>query len=139
MNHPVPIIPGVVFSGLKALLRFISTKVGKPSKIKIAVKDHVIIILMNRWLLKIFIVIFKIYYLKLITYHTAAGKPLKGVTDHYVPVLSVKDIKGNLIAILFGYACHPTTFLSRNLLLGDCPGLPTSIGRHGIRRYSYFL
>lgn len=51
----------------------------------------------------------------------AAGKPLKGVTDHYVPVLSVKDVKGNLIAILFGYACHPTT-LSGNLLSGDYPG-----------------
>ena len=51
----------------------------------------------------------------------AAGTPLKGVTDHYVPVLSVKDTKGNLIAILFGYACHPTT-LSGNLLSGDYPG-----------------
>ncbi len=48
----------------------------------------------------------------------AAGTPLKGVTDHYVPVLSVKDTKGNLMAILFGYACHPTT-LSGNLLGGD--------------------
>lgn len=51
----------------------------------------------------------------------AAGKPLKGATDHYVPVLSVKDAKENLIAILFGYACHPTT-LSGNLLSGDYPG-----------------
>jgi hypothetical protein len=51
----------------------------------------------------------------------AAGKPLKGVTDHYVPVLSVKNAKGGLIAILFGYACHPTT-LSGNLLSGDYPG-----------------
>ena len=51
----------------------------------------------------------------------AEGKALKGAVDHYVPVLSVKDIKGNLIAILFGYACHPTT-LSGNLLSGDYPG-----------------
>lgn len=51
----------------------------------------------------------------------AEGKPLKGVTDHYVPVLSVKDSRGNLMAILFGYACHPTT-LSGNLLSGDYPG-----------------
>lgn len=51
----------------------------------------------------------------------AEGKPLKGVTDHYVPVLSVKDAKGNLMAILFGYACHPTT-LYGNLLSGDYPG-----------------
>ncbi|MEO9004098.1 MAG: neutral/alkaline non-lysosomal ceramidase N-terminal domain-containing protein [Ginsengibacter sp.] len=51
----------------------------------------------------------------------AAGKPLKGVTDHYVPVLSVKNTKGDLIAILFGYACHPTT-LYGNLWDGDYPG-----------------
>lgn len=51
----------------------------------------------------------------------AAGEPLKGVVDHYVPVLSVKDANGTLKAILFGYACHPTT-LSGNLLSGDYPG-----------------
>lgn len=51
----------------------------------------------------------------------AAGKPLKGVTDHYVPVLSLKNKEGQLLAILFGYACHPTT-LSGNQLLGDYPG-----------------
>ena len=51
----------------------------------------------------------------------AGGKPLKGVTDHYVPVLSVKNLTGNLLAVLFGYACHPTT-LSGNLLSGDYPG-----------------
>lgn len=51
----------------------------------------------------------------------AAGIPLKGVVDHYVPVLTVKDFGGNLKAILFGYACHPTT-LSGNILCGDYPG-----------------
>lgn len=51
----------------------------------------------------------------------AAGKSLKGVTDHYVPVLSLKNKDGKLIALLFGYACHPTT-LSGNQLLGDYPG-----------------
>lgn len=51
----------------------------------------------------------------------ASGEVLKGVTDHYVPVLSVKNTQGNLIAILFGYASHPTT-LSGNLLSGDYPG-----------------
>ena len=51
----------------------------------------------------------------------ASGNPLKGVTDHYVPVLSVKNSKGDLIGILFGYACHPTT-LNGNLLSGDYPG-----------------
>ena len=51
----------------------------------------------------------------------AAGTPLKGVTDHYVPVLSVKDGKGDLKAILFGYACHPTTIYNTTLS-GDYPG-----------------
>jgi hypothetical protein len=51
----------------------------------------------------------------------AAGKPLKGVVDHDVPVLSVKNKQGDLLAILFGYACHPTT-LSGNLWSGDYPG-----------------
>ncbi|MEO6188795.1 MAG: neutral/alkaline non-lysosomal ceramidase N-terminal domain-containing protein [Ginsengibacter sp.] len=51
----------------------------------------------------------------------ASGQPLKGVTDHYVPVLSVRNTKGDLMAILFGYACHPTT-LSGNLWSGDYPG-----------------
>ena len=51
----------------------------------------------------------------------AAGKPLKGVIDHYVPVLSVKNTKGDLIAILFGYACHPTTLYGSSLS-GDYPG-----------------
>lgn len=51
----------------------------------------------------------------------ASGKSLKGVIDHYVPVLAVKDLQGKLRAILFGYACHPTT-LSENQLLGDYPG-----------------
>jgi len=51
----------------------------------------------------------------------AAGKPLKGAVDHYVPVLAVKGTGGNLIAALFGYACHPTT-LSFNSWGGDYPG-----------------
>ena len=51
----------------------------------------------------------------------ASGKPLRGVVDHYVPVLKITDLKGDHKAILFGYACHPTT-LSGNLLLGDYPG-----------------
>src|SRR5690606_23677542 len=51
----------------------------------------------------------------------AAGKPLKGVVDHYVPVLAIKGKNGNLISALFGYACHPTT-LSFNTWSGDYPG-----------------
>lgn len=37
------------------------------------------------------------------------GVNLDGLVDHQVPVLSVRDEKGQLIAILFGYACHNTT------------------------------
>ena len=50
----------------------------------------------------------------------AAGK-LKGPVDHQVPVLSVRDAKGDLKAIVFGYACHATVlpFLKWS---GDYPG-----------------
>ncbi len=50
-----------------------------------------------------------------------AGIPFKGAVDHYVPVLAVKSSKGRLLAVLFGYACHPTT-LSINSWCGDYPG-----------------
>lgn len=49
------------------------------------------------------------------------GKPLKGIVDHYVPVLAIKDQSGNLLGVLFGYACHPTT-LNINQWCGDYPG-----------------
>jgi hypothetical protein len=51
----------------------------------------------------------------------AAGKPLVGPVDHDVPVLSVTRPDGRLEAILFGYACHPTT-LSFFTWCGDYPG-----------------
>ncbi len=51
----------------------------------------------------------------------AEGKPLKGAVDHYVPVLAVRGAAGDLRAVLFGYACHPTT-LSFNYWCGDYPG-----------------
>ncbi|NLY01218.1 MAG: hypothetical protein GXY83_34440 [Rhodopirellula sp.] len=51
----------------------------------------------------------------------AEGTPLKGVVDHYVPVLAVKGQRGELLGVLFGYACHPTT-LSFNTWCGDYPG-----------------
>lgn len=51
----------------------------------------------------------------------ADGEPLRGVVDHSVPVLTVRRPGGELAAILFGYACHPTT-LSFNLWCGDYPG-----------------
>jgi hypothetical protein len=51
----------------------------------------------------------------------AKNKPLKGPVDHSVPVLTVRDKDKKLIAILFGYACHPTT-LSFTRWCGDYPG-----------------
>jgi neutral ceramidase len=51
----------------------------------------------------------------------AEGKPLKGVVDHAVPVLAVYGEQTQLKAILFGYACHPTT-LAFTQWCGDYPG-----------------
>ena len=50
----------------------------------------------------------------------AAGK-LKGPIDHDVPVLAVRDEKGKLKAVAFGYACHATV-LSFYQWSGDYPG-----------------
>ena len=49
------------------------------------------------------------------------GTPLVGPVDHTVPVLTVTRPDGALKAILFGYACHPTT-LSFLTWCGDYPG-----------------
>jgi neutral ceramidase len=46
---------------------------------------------------------------------------LKGPVDHSVPVLKVTGANNQVIAILFGYACHPTT-LSFTKWCGDYPG-----------------
>jgi PAS domain-containing protein len=51
----------------------------------------------------------------------AAGTPLKGPVDHSVPVMAVHKDKDRLVAILFGYACHPTT-LRFEKWCGDYPG-----------------
>lgn len=51
----------------------------------------------------------------------AKGTPLAGPVDHTVPVMTVTRPDGKLAAILFGYACHPTT-LSFNTWNGDYPG-----------------
>ncbi len=51
----------------------------------------------------------------------AAGKPLLGPVDHAVPVLKVERGDGQPMAIVFGYACHPTT-LSFTTWCGDYPG-----------------
>lgn len=49
------------------------------------------------------------------------GIPLVGPVDHSVPVLTVTRPDGKLEAVLFGYACHPTT-LSFLTWCGDYPG-----------------
>lgn len=51
----------------------------------------------------------------------AKGTPLKGPVDHAVPILTVTRPDGALDAILFGYACHPTT-LNFLTWCGDYPG-----------------
>jgi hypothetical protein len=51
----------------------------------------------------------------------AKGIPLVGPVDHAVPVMTVTRIDGKLEAVLFGYACHPTT-LSFLTWCGDYPG-----------------
>jgi hypothetical protein len=51
----------------------------------------------------------------------AKGIPLAGPVDHAVPVLRVTRLDGRLEAIVFGYACHPTT-LSFLTWCGDYPG-----------------
>lgn len=50
-----------------------------------------------------------------------AGKELVGPVDHDVPVMTVTRPDGKLDAVLFGYACHPTT-LSFTKVCGDYPG-----------------
>jgi hypothetical protein len=51
----------------------------------------------------------------------AKGATLKGPVDHAVPVMKVSSADGRLLAVLFGYACHPTT-LSFTQWCGDYPG-----------------
>jgi hypothetical protein len=51
----------------------------------------------------------------------ARGTPLAGPVDHAVPVLAVTRPDGSLAAVLFGYACHPTT-LNFTTWCGDYPG-----------------
>ncbi|MDX1618128.1 MAG: neutral/alkaline non-lysosomal ceramidase N-terminal domain-containing protein [Balneolaceae bacterium] len=46
---------------------------------------------------------------------------LAGPSDHSVPVLKVVDRSGELMAVAFGYACHPTT-LNFYRWSGDWPG-----------------
>ncbi|MEO2035460.1 MAG: neutral/alkaline non-lysosomal ceramidase N-terminal domain-containing protein [Planctomycetaceae bacterium] len=51
----------------------------------------------------------------------ASGQSLVGPVDHDVPVLTVTRPNGSIDAVLFGYACHPTT-LSFTKWCGDYPG-----------------
>ena len=49
------------------------------------------------------------------------GVELKGPVDHGVSVLAVRGPEGDLVAVVFGYACHATT-LSLYEWSGDYPG-----------------
>ncbi len=51
----------------------------------------------------------------------ARGEPFRGPMDHSVPLLTVRTEGDRLAAVLFGYACHPTT-LSFTEWCGDYPG-----------------
>lgn len=51
----------------------------------------------------------------------ALQEELKGPNDYAVPVLSVHDASNKLIAVAFGYACHPTV-LDIYKWSGDYPG-----------------
>jgi neutral ceramidase len=51
----------------------------------------------------------------------AKGIPLVGPVDHNVPVITVTRPDGTVDAVVFGYACHPTT-LSFTTWCGDYPG-----------------
>jgi neutral ceramidase len=51
----------------------------------------------------------------------ARGEKLRGPVDHRVPVLVVRGPQGELRAVVFGYACHPTT-LSFYQWSGDYAG-----------------
>lgn len=51
----------------------------------------------------------------------AKGEALKGPTDFDVPVLAVRDEKGALKGVVFGYACHATV-LSYQRWNADYPG-----------------
>jgi hypothetical protein len=51
----------------------------------------------------------------------AGLRHLPAPVDHDVPVVSVRDPKGNLVAIVAGYACHATV-LSDYQINGDWPG-----------------
>ena len=46
---------------------------------------------------------------------------LKGPNDYAVPVIKVANTTGEIMALVFGYACHPTV-LSFNQFSGDYPG-----------------
>lgn len=50
-----------------------------------------------------------------------ATASLNGPNDYAVPVIKVEGLNKRLIAIVFGYACHPTT-LSDNQFSGDWAG-----------------
>lgn len=56
-----------------------------------------------------------------VTAQQIAGGGLIGPVDHDVPLLAVRTARGNLLAVVFGYACHATV-LDGYQWCGDYPG-----------------
>ncbi len=59
---------------------------------------------------------------------------LQGPNDYAVPVLKVTTQQDSLLAIAFGYACHPTV-LDTNLWSGDYPGFAQNDTRKALSRH----
>ncbi|MBF0226700.1 MAG: neutral/alkaline non-lysosomal ceramidase N-terminal domain-containing protein [Desulfobacterales bacterium] len=56
-----------------------------------------------------------------VPYFIENGYDLKGPVDHEVPVLAIKTTDNNLLAVVFGYSCHATTYAGYSWF-GDYPG-----------------
>ena len=51
------------------------------------------------------------------------GRNPSGPTDHSVPVITVRDAGGKVVAVLFGYSCHNTTLTGQHYKIsGDYAG-----------------
>jgi hypothetical protein len=57
----------------------------------------------------------------------ANRRPAGGPVDHDLPLMKVTDLRGNLRAVIFGYACHATTIHpADNRISPDWPGAACS-------------
>lgn len=57
------------------------------------------------------------------------ARELPQVVDHDVPVLAVRSPQGSLRAVVFGYACHPTSIYNTKIS-GDWPGVAQETLQH---------